>query len=151
MAIRQIRQYQDESLHKPCRTVENIDDRIRLILDDMMETLRQNKGAGLAACQVGILKRLVVIDMEGCTQKLVNPKIIETVGEQECDEACLSFPGIWGKTIRPQKVTIQALDENGIEIQLTGEGELAKCFCHELDHLDGVVFTDRVVGQIQQL
>ena len=105
-------------------------------------------GAAIAACQVGILKRLVVIDMNGTLLKLVNPKIIETSGKQECVEGCLSFPNKFGKTIRPQKVTIEALNENGEKMILTGEGDLAKCFCHEIDHLDGIVFIDKIVEPI---
>lgn len=146
MAIRQLRYNDDPILRKRCREVENIDDRIRLILDDMLDTLQHTpNGAAIAACQVGILKRLVVIDMGTGILKLINPKIIGQSGVQECMEGCLSFPNKFGKTIRPQKVTIQALDENGNEIILTGEDEMAKCFCHEIEHLDGEVFIDKVI------
>ncbi|MBS6642678.1 MAG: peptide deformylase [Clostridiaceae bacterium] len=146
MAVRNLRYEGDAALKKVCKEVDRVDDRIRILLDDMMETLHEfPNGAALAANQVGILKRLVVIDYEDMYLKLVNPKIIGTSGEQECLEGCLSFPNRFGKTVRPQKVTIQALDENGEEIILTGEGEMAKCFCHEIEHLDGEVFTDKVL------
>nr|WP_095171394.1 MULTISPECIES: peptide deformylase [Blautia] len=102
-------------------------------------------GAALAANQVGILKRLVVIDYLDQTLKLINPQIIGSSGVQECIEGCLSFPNRFVKTIRPQRVTIRAVNENGEEIILTGEDEMAKCFCHELEHLDGVVFLDKAV------
>lgn len=150
MAIRNLRYEGDAALKKVCKEVGRVDDRIRILLDDMMETLHEfPNGAALAANQVGILKRLVVIDYEDMYLKLVNPKIIGTSGEQECLEGCLSFPKRFGKTIRPQKVTIQALDENGKEIILTGEGEMAKCFCHEIEHLDGEVFIDKVLEFIE--
>ena len=106
-------------------------------------------GGGLAACQVGILKRLVVIDVGTGLLKLVNPKIVGTSGVQERLEGCLSFPNQWGKVLRPQKVTVEALDENGEEIIITGEDQLAQCLCHEIDHLDGIVFVDKVVEWMQ--
>ena len=146
MALRQLRFFDDEILRKKCKEVKVIDDKIRELLDDMAETMYHTEtGAGLAVCQVGILKRLVVIDIGNGLMKLVNPKIIGTSGVQECIEGCLSFPNRWGKTIRPQKVTVQALNEYGDEIMITGEAELAKCLCHELDHLDGIVFIDKVI------
>ncbi len=146
MALRQLRYNDDEILRKKCRGVNVIDDKILTLLDDMAETMYATKnGAGLAACQIGILKRLVVIDMGDGLIKLINPKIIGTSGVQECVEGCLSFPNRFGKTIRPQKVTVQALNERNEEIILTGEGDLAKCFCHEIDHLDGIVFIDKVI------
>jgi peptide deformylase len=111
----------------------------------MADTMYSTKiGGGLAAPQVGILKRLVVIDMGQGLIKLVNPKIIMQEGTQEVVEGCLSIPNKWGKLIRPENVTVQALNENGEEIILTGAGDLAKCFCHELDHLEGILFTDFV-------
>jgi len=146
MALRQLRYEDDDILRKKCKHVEKIDDKIRTILNDMAETMYATQnGVGLAACQVGILKRLVVIDMGEGLIKLVNPKIIDEIGHQKCIEGCLSFPHKIGKTIRPQKVTIHAFDENGKELILTGEDELAKCICHELDHLDGIVFIDKVI------
>lgn len=147
MAIRQLRQDEDPILRKKCKEVTEIDERIQMILDDMLETLHNiPNSAAIAANQVGILKRLVVIDMGEGVMKLVNPEIIESSGEQECTEGCLSFPGKFGTIVRPQKVTIKALNEKGEEIIITGEGDLAKCFCHELDHLDGEVFIDKVMA-----
>lgn len=149
MALRQIRLQDDEILRKKSKIVEVVDDRIRQILEDMAETMYHTEiGGGLAAPQVGILKRLVVIDMGQGLIKLVNPRIIQQEGSQEVIEGCLSIPNKWGKLIRPDKVTIQALNENGEELTLTGTGDLAKCFCHEIDHLDGILFTDFVVEYI---
>lgn len=146
MAVRQLRLNNDVALRKQCKEVTIVNDRIRQQLNDMMDTLHATKtGAALAANQVGILRRLVVIDYGDYYLKLVNPKIIGQSGVQECIEACLSFPNIFGKTIRPQKVIIQALNEQGEEVILTGEGEMAKCFCHELEHLDGELFVDKVI------
>ena len=150
MALRQIRLLDDEILRKNSRVVEVVDDRIRQILNDMADTMYNTKnGAGLAAPQVGILKRLVVIDMGQGLIKLVNPKIIKQEGQQEVVEGCLSIPNKVGKLKRPAKVTVQALDENGDEIILTGTGELAKCFCHEIDHLDGILFIDLVIEYVK--
>jgi peptide deformylase len=149
MAIRRIRLSDDEILRKKCRIVEVVDDKTRQILNDMADTMyNTGNGAGLAAPQVGILKRLVVIDMGQGLIKLVNPRIIEHEGTQEVVEGCLSIPDTWGKLVRPAKVTIKALDENGEEITLTGTGDLAKCFCHEIDHLEGILFTDLVTEYI---
>ena len=145
MALRQLRYEGDEILRKKCKKVEEVDDHIRMILDDMLDTLHNTEdGAAIAAPQIGILKRLVVIDMGTGIIKLVNPEIIEEKGIQECEEGCLSIPNKYGNTIRPKKVTIKALNENGEEIILTGRGEMAKCFCHEIDHLDGILFIDKV-------
>jgi len=149
MALRQIRLYDDEILRKKSKEVKVVDDKIRQILNDMAETMYNTEnGGGLAAPQVGILKRLVVIDMGEGLIKLVNPKIIAEEGNQEVIEGCLSIPNKWGKLERPAKVTVQALNENGEEIILTGKGDLAKCFCHEIDHLDGILFTDFVTEYI---
>ena len=146
MAIREIRFDGDEILTKRCKEVTVVDDHIRSLLEDMMDTLHITpNGAALAANQVGVLRRLVVIDFDDKHLKLVNPKIIGSSGVQECIEGCLSYPGRFGKTIRPQSVTVQALDENGEEIILTAEREMAKCFCHEIEHLDGEVFLDKVI------
>ena len=145
MALRPLRYEGDEILRKKCKKVEEVDDHIRMILDDMLDTLHNTEdGAAIAAPQIGILKRLVVIDMGTGIIKLVNPEIIEEKGIQECVEGCLSIPNKYGNTIRPKKVTIKALNENGEEIILTGRGEMAKCFCHEIDHLDGILFIDKV-------
>lgn len=151
MALRAIRINNDSILKKRCRKVEQVDEHIRRILDDMLETLHAtSNGAAIAAPQVGILKRLVVIDMgevSGGVLKLVNPRIVSAEGRQTCEEGCLSFPDRWAYTVRPYRVTVEALNENGEPITLTGEDELAKCFCHELDHLDGIVFLDRAVEE----
>ncbi len=149
MALRAIRINDDPILKKHCKKVEVVDDKIRQILNDMLDTLHAiSNGAAIAAPQVGILKRLVVIDMGELSNgvlKLVNPEIIDQEGEQLCEEGCLSFPDRWAQTRRPNRVTVKALDENGNPVTLTGEGDLAKCFCHELDHLDGIVFLDKAV------
>lgn len=146
MAIRKIRFDGDEALTMRCKEVTIVDEHIRSLLKDMMDTLHMtSNGAALAANQVGIIRRLVVIDFKGKYLKLVNPKIIGSSGVQECIEGCLSYPGRFGKTIRPQSVTIQALNENGEKLILTGEDEMAKCFCHEIEHLDGKVFLDKVI------
>lgn len=149
MALRQIRLFDDEILRKKCKVVEVVDDKIRQILNDMADTMYNTEnGGGLAAPQIGILKRLVVIDMGQGLIKLVNPKIIKQEGTQEVIEGCLSYPNKWGKLIRPEKVTAQALNENGEEIILTGTGDLTKCFCHEIDHLEGILFTDFVTEYV---
>jgi peptide deformylase len=145
MALRQIRMFDDEILRKKSKEVAVVDDKIRQLLDDMAETMYHTEyGGGLAAPQIGILKRLVVIDMGTGLMKLVNPQIITQEGSQEVVEGCLSIPNKWGKLLRPSKVTVKALNEDGEEITLTGTGDLAKCFVHEIDHLDGVLFTDFV-------
>jgi len=150
MAIRNLRYNNDSILRKRCKEVTQIDDKIRQILEDMMDTLHHTEnGAALAANQIGILKRLVVIDYCGYTLKLINPQIIESSGVQECIEGCLSFPNRFVKTIRPQKVTVRALNENGEEIIVTGEDKMAKCFCHELEHLDGEIFLDKAIEEIE--
>ena len=144
MAIRNIRKLGDDILRKKCRAVDVIDDRILTLLDDMADTMRNADGAGLAAPQVGVLKRVVVIDVGDGLIELINPEIVSTSGSVVDVEGCLSVPGKWGTVIRPETVTVRALDRNGEEIQLTGTGMLAKAFCHELDHLDGIVFVDKV-------
>lgn len=150
MALRNIRQKEDPILRKISKPVERVDDKIRMLLNDMAETMYDSKiGGGLAAPQVGILKRLVVIDMGQGLIKLVNPVIISQEGTQEVIEGCLSIPDTWGKLIRPARVTIQALNEQGETVTLTGIGDLAKCFCHEIDHLNGVLFTDYVTEYIK--
>lgn len=149
MVIRQLRYNDDEILRKRCKEVLIIDHRIQQILDDMMDTLRHTEnGAALAANQIGILKRLVVVDYCEYYLKLVNPKIIGHSGVQECIEGCLSFPNRFVKTIRPQKVTVQALNEKGEELLLTVENEMAKCFCHEIEHLDGEIFLDKAIEEM---
>lgn len=153
MALREIRKKGDPLLKKSCREVGEIDGRVRQLLEDMEETLRQVGGAGIAAPQVGVLRRLVVIlpwEESGLEQPLflVNPHLVMAEGAQECVEGCLSNPGWWGKTIRPQRVRVEALDREGTPISIEGEGALAKCLCHELDHLDGVVFWEKAICQV---
>lgn len=150
MALRKIRTLGDDILRKKCRLIEKIDDRILTLLKDMSDTLHDTEnGAAIAAPQVGVLKRAVVIDMGKGTIYLVNPEIVESEGSQEVIEGCLSIPGKWGKLIRPAKVKVKALNEKGEEIILTGEGDLAKCLCHEIDHLDGVLFIDKVTEFVE--
>lgn len=146
MALREIRTFDDPVLRRKCRPVEEIDDRIRMLLDDMAETMyHEPNGGGLAACQIGILKRAVVIDVGTGLLKLINPEIVRAKGAQIGSEGCLSFPGVWGKVKRPWQVVVRAFDENGKEREIRGSGLLAKCLCHEIDHLDGIVFTDKVI------
>lgn len=152
MAIRNIREDGDEILRKKSRPVEVIDDKIRELLNDMVETMHKANGVGLSAVQVGILKRVVVIDIydDNGPIKLVNPVITKTKGEQEVDEGCLSFPNQFGKVIRPMEVTMEALDENGEKVKIKAKGLLAQAICHELDHLDGILFVDNVIpGTLQ--
>ena len=147
MAIRIIRENGDEILRKKAKEVEKVDDKIREILDDMVETMHQFNGVGLAGPQIGLLKRLIVIDLyddEGPI-KLINPKMIKQEGEQEVEEGCLSFPNQFAKIIRPAKVTIEALNENGEKIKIKAEGLLAQAISHELDHLDGILFIDKII------
>ncbi len=146
MKILQLRVNDDPALKRQCKEVAVVDDNIRGLLQDMMFTLQATEnGAALAANQVGIFWRLIVIDYFDNRLMLVNPRIISESGSQECIEGCLSFPDRFGKTIRPWEVTVQALTETGQEIVLTAKGEMAKCFCHEIDHLDGKVFIDKVI------
>ena len=140
MGIRKIMTVKEPCLHKVCRPVEKFDGKLHKLLDDMKETLLDANGVGLAAPQVGILRRVVVVDTGEEMLELVNPELLETSGEQEGAEGCLSFPGEWGITKRPQYVKVRAQDRNGNEITLEGRDLLAKAFCHEIDHLNGIVF-----------
>lgn len=150
MALREIRTFDDEFLHKVSRRVDKVDDHIKGILNDMAETMYSTQnGGGLAACQVGILRRLVVADMGQGLLKLVNPQIVESQGGQLVIEGCLSYPGIWGKVLRPKRVLVKALNENGENITIKAFDELAKCLCHETDHLDGILFTDKVIEYVE--
>ncbi|MBE6667727.1 MAG: peptide deformylase [Ruminococcaceae bacterium] len=138
----------DPILRKVCRPVECITPRIITLLDDMIETMHAADGVGLAASQVGILRRVVVIEVEpGNTIELINPKIIAFSGEQEEEEGCLSIPGKWGITHRPMHVTVRATDRHGETFDISGSGLLARAFCHEIDHLDGKLYTDRVIDK----
>lgn len=142
MAKLQIRKVGDECLRKVCRPVDTITPRTITLLDDMLETMRAADGCGLAAPQVGILRRIVVIEVDDKVYEMINPKIIAFCGEQEAEEGCLSIPGRWGKTHRPMDVTVRCLDRNGNTVTYTGHDLLARAFCHEIDHLDGKLFID---------
>ncbi len=149
MAIREIRKKGDEILYKKCKEVKNFDNKLHILLDDMYDTMKKQEGAGLAAPQVGILKRAVVIDVGEGRIELMNPMITEESGEQTGSEGCLSVPGVWGEVTRPNKVTVKAQDRNGKWFKLTGEGLLARAICHETEHLDGKLFLDRVTKFIE--
>ena len=154
MAIRSIREEGDEILRKQSREVEKVDDKIRELLDDMVETMHKYNGVGLAAVQVGILKRVIVIDLydDKGPIKLINPVIIKEKGEQEVEEGCLSFPNKYAKMIRPKEVTVEALDENGKKIKIQGKDLLAQALAHEIDHLNGIVFIDKMIpGTLEYL
>lgn len=145
MAILNIVKEGDPTLRKVCRPVTEITPRILQLLDDMKETLIEANGAGLAAPQVGILRRIAVVDTgEEDILELINPEIIEVEGEQEEVEGCLSVPDVWGIVHRPAKVKVKALNRFGEEIIVEGEELNARCFCHEIDHLDGHLFIDKV-------
>lgn len=133
----------DETLRKVCRPVDKITPRVLRLLDDMVETMRDADGVGLAAPQVGILRRIVVIEVEdGNVIELINPEIIASSGENEGLEGCLSLPGQWGIVTRPSEVTVRALNRFGEAVEYHGDDMLARCFCHELDHLDGKLYCD---------
>ena len=144
MAIRNILNENDPVLHKVCRPVTDFDERLWQLLDDMAETMHKADGVGLAAPQVGVLRRLFVMDVGDGVIEAVNPQIVEKKGTQEDVEGCLSCPGEYGVTRRPQEVTLRAQDRYGREFTLTGSDLTARCICHENDHLDGVVFKDRM-------
>ncbi len=147
MAIRQIREEGDEILKKKSREVEQIDDRIKELLDDMIETMHKYNGVGLAAVQVGILKRVIVIDLydDKGPIKLINPVIIKEKGEQEVEEGCLSFPNKYAKMIRPAEVIVEALNENGEKIKIKAKDLLAQALSHEIDHLNGITFVEKMI------
>lgn len=145
MAILNIVKEGDETLRKVCRPVTEITPRILRLLDDMTETLADANGVGLAAPQVGILRRIAIVDDGERYIELINPVITEREGEQEELEGCLSVPEVWGVTHRPMRVKGRALNRDGEEFTFEGEGLTARCFCHELDHLDGVLFTDHAL------
>ncbi len=149
MAIRNIVKEGDDILLKKCRTVEKFDRKLAELIDDMLETMYEANGVGLAAPQVGILRRVVVIDAGEGPIELVNPQIIEKHGTQQEMEGCLSCPGIWGITKRPLWVKVRAQDRLGIYHEYTGQDLLARAFCHELDHLDGILFRSHVVEYVE--
>lgn len=150
MAIREIRTKDDEILHKKCKEVKAFDERLAVLLDDMYETMQLHEGVGLAAPQVGILKRAVVIDVGGGKIELINPEIIEESGSQTGPEGCLSVPGVWGEVERPNKIKVRAQDRNGRKFAMEAEELLARAVCHECEHLDGKLFLERVTRFLEQ-
>ena len=151
MALRTIRVQGDSVLTKKSRTVDKMTPRIGELITDMLDTMYDAMGVGLAAPQVGILKRIVVIDVGEGPIVLINPEILETSGEQTGDEGCLSFPGMAGQVTRPNYVKVKALDVNMDEQIYEGEGLLARAFCHEIDHLDGKMYTELVEGELHKV
>ena len=150
MALRKILTADESALHKVCKPVTKFDAKLHTLLDDMAQTLFEANGVGLAAPQVGILRRAAVIDVrdgKGAIE-LINPVIIEKTGTQTGNEGCLSAPGEWCEVERPQCVTVKAFDRNGKEFELKGTDLLARAICHEVDHLDGILFIDRVKQDI---
>lgn len=149
MAIRKIVVLgEDDVLRKRSRRVDTFDKRLRTLLDDMAQTMYKADGVGLAAPQVGILKRVVVIDVGEGLLELINPEIVESEGSVICVEGCLSVPGRRGKVERPERVMVVAQNRDGKEIRLEGEGLLALALCHELDHLDGIVYVDKMIEDV---
>ncbi len=151
MAKLKIRKLGDEVLSRVCRPVDEITPRIITLLDDMIETMRHADGCGLAAPQVGILRRIAVVEVnEGEVIELINPEIIAREGEQQETEGCLSIPGRFGVTKRPKRVTVRATNRHGEVYEITGEDLLARALCHEIDHLDGHLFTERTVRMLDE-
>lgn len=151
MAILNILTEEDPTLRRISRKVDEITPRIITLLDDMKDTLHKANGCGLAAPQVGVLRRVVIVEVEeGKLIELINPEIVKTSGKQNEIEGCLSLPHKWGVTDRPMKVTVKALDRNGKPFTVSGEGLLARAFCHEIDHLDGKLFTDCAIEMVDE-
>ena len=149
MSVRKIVQYGTPSLREPSKEVHKVSAKIKTLIKDMLDTMYEANGVGLAAPQVGVLRRIVVIDvMDGNPLCLVNPEIVETSGEQRGLEGCLSLPGLEGEVSRPAHVVCKALDRNMQPITVKGDGLLARCICHELDHLDGVLYRDKADGDL---
>ena len=144
MAIRNVVKMGDPVLNKKCKKVVDFDERLHELLDDMAETMYENDGVGLAAPQVGIIRRAVVVDVGSGLIELINPEIIESSGEQTDPEGCLSVEDYIGDVTRPNYVRVKAQDRNGKDILVEGTGFLARAFCHELDHLEGILFVERV-------
>lgn len=148
MAVLNIIKEGDPLLRKTSRPVEEITPRILTLLDDMIDTMHKANGCGLAAVQVGVLRRVVVIEVDDVLYELINPRIVAKAGTQEEAEGCLSLPKTWGVTRRPRAVTVRALNRKGEEVEYTGRDLLARAFCHELDHLDGHLFTDVMIRRL---
>ena len=151
MALRQIRTVGDPCLTKVCKEVEEVNERTLTLIDDMLETMYEANGVGLAAPQVGILKRIVVIDVGEGPIVMINPEIIESDGEQTGDEGCLSVPGKAGQVTRPNYVKARFMGEDMNEYEIEGEELLARCICHELDHLDGHLYVEKVEGALHDV
>ncbi|HBM81746.1 MAG: peptide deformylase [Clostridiales bacterium] len=149
MAIRKIRIVNDEILRKKSKKVDKVNKRIQILLDDMAETMYAADGVGLAGPQVGVLRRVIVLDAGEGIIKLVNPEIISSSGEQTDVEGCLSIPDVRGEVKRPQSVVVKALNEKGESIQINGSALLARVLCHEIDHLDGILFTDKTIRIVE--
>lgn len=149
MAIREVRKKDDEILSKVCKEVTVFDKKLAILLDDMYETMQKCNGVGLAAPQVGILKRAVVIDIGEGKIELINPVIVKSSGTQNGTEGCLSVPGVYGEVERPNEVTVKAQDRNGEFFEISGTELLARAFCHELEHLDGKLFLERVTKFVE--
>jgi peptide deformylase len=145
MAVRELRVVGDEILRKKARTVDKIDHRTKVLLDDMIETMHKSEGVGLAAPQVGVLKKLVVIDIGDGVIELINPEIIEQEGEVIDQEGCLSVPGVTGEVPRPARVKVKAVDRNNKPLEIEGTDLLARALCHEIDHLNGILFIDKMI------
>ena len=151
MAIREVREMGDDVLEKQCKPVTKMTLRTKILINDMLDTMYEAMGVGLAAPQVGILKRIVTIDIGEGPIVLINPEILETSGEQTGEEGCLSVPGKAGLVTRPNYVKVKALNEDMEEIVLEGEELLARAFCHEIDHLDGKMYVDLVEGGLHDV
>ncbi len=146
MAIRNIRKNDDPVLRKPCRKVEKINDHILTLIKDLTDTMQQlDNCAGLSANQVGVLRAVTVIDIGEGLLQLVNPVIVESEGEIIGEEGCMSFPGVWGTVKRPERIVVEALNPSGETVHIEAEGLLCKCLCHEIDHLNGEVFVDKII------
>lgn len=147
MAIRTIREEGDEILKKVSKPVEEVDDKIRILIQDMLDTMHKFNGVGLAAVQVGILKRVLVVhtDYEEEPIVLINPKIIKEKGAQTCEEGCLSFPNKFAKVVRPEEIIVEGLNQNGEKVKIEGKKLLAQALSHEMDHLNGEVFIDKIL------
>jgi len=145
MAVKEILRFGDKTLKKVSRKVKTIDEEILSLVQDLKDTLYSTGGIGLAAPQIGVLKRVILIDLRGDSEPilLVNPKIIKKIGKQEDVEGCLSYPGYEGDVVRPKKVVVVGTELNGQDVEYTAAGLLARAFCHEIDHLDGILYTDR--------
>ncbi len=150
MAIRNVVQIGDEILRKKSKPVREFDEKLWELLDDMRETMNKNNGCGLAGVQVGVLRRVVVIDVNNMKLELINPEIVDSFGEQVEKEGCLSVKNEYGYVKRPEEVTVKAFDRYGNEFMISGVDLLARAFCHEIDHLDGILFTDKIIKDYKE-